>query len=76
MRELAEISKAALALNIDERTILVNQLADSLHAEQDPEIEGAWDKEIRRRLEEIRSGSVELIDSDVVFSEARRALRK
>ena len=76
MSELAEISKAALALNIDDRTILVNQLAESLHAEHDPEIERAWTKEIRRRVEEIRSGTVELIDSDVVFSEARRALRK
>ena len=76
MQELAEISKAALALTLDERTILANRLAESLHAESDPEIERAWKEEIRRRVEEVRSGSVELIDSEVVFSEARRAPRK
>ena len=76
MEQLAEISKAALALSVDERTILVNQLAESLHAESDPDVERAWQKEIRRRVDEIRSGKAELIDSDVVFSEARRALRR
>ena len=76
MSELAEVSKAALALSIDDRTILVNQLAESLQAEHDPDVERAWGEEIRRRVDEIRSGTAELIDSDVVFSETRRRLRR
>lgn len=76
MQEFAEISKAALALSLDERTILANQLAASLHADEDPDVKEAWMKVVRRRVEEVRSGAVVPVDSEVVFSEARRTLRK
>jgi hypothetical protein len=35
----------------------------------------AWQKVIARRLREVRSGEVELIDSEVVFDEARERLK-
>lgn len=73
MQELSKISEAALPLSLDERTILANQLAESLHSEMDADTDKAWRAEIRRRVEQIRTGAVELIDSEHVFSETRRS---
>jgi len=75
MEELTEISKAALALNIDERTILAHRLADSLH-EGDREVEEAWTREIRRRLDDVRSGRVETVDGPEGLARVRRSVRK
>ncbi len=76
MEELSEISKAALALDVDERTILAHRLADSLHAETDREISDAWAREIRRRLDDVRSGRVETIDGPEGLARIRRSVRK
>lgn len=38
------------------------------------EIERAWEEEIRRRLDDIRSGRVETIPADEVFASVRRLL--
>ncbi len=75
MEKLTEISKAALALNVDERTILAHRLADSLH-EVDREVEEAWTKEIRRRLDDVRSGRVETVDGPEGLARVRSIVRK
>jgi putative addiction module component (TIGR02574 family) len=75
MEELTEISKAALALNIDERTILAHRLADSLH-EVDREVDESWAHEIRRRLDDVRSGQVKTIDGPEGLARVRSIVRK
>lgn len=40
----------------------------------DPEVELAWETEIERRVREIDSGEVELIDGEVVMAEMRALL--
>jgi putative addiction module component (TIGR02574 family) len=44
---------------------------------QDPdeEIEAAWAEEIKRRLEEVESGTAKLIPAEEVFAEIRRLLK-
>ena len=76
MNELSEISKAALELNVDERTILAHRLADSVHAETGQNISEAWAKEIRRRLDDVRSGRVKTVDGTEGLARVRRLLRK
>jgi putative addiction module component (TIGR02574 family) len=53
----------------------VEDLLASLHEARDPEIEAAWDEEIRRRVEEIESGKAKLIPADEVFDEIRKMLK-
>lgn len=43
-------------------------LGEELLAEDDPETDAAWEEEILRRVEEIKSGKVEMIPMDQVFA--------
>jgi putative addiction module component (TIGR02574 family) len=76
-----EIRQMAHALPEDQRIELANSLYESLDAEAEQaspaEIESAWDEEIKRRLDEIDSGKVEMIPGEVVLAEmeARRQER-
>jgi putative addiction module component (TIGR02574 family) len=69
-RDAAEILKDALALPIEARAALIGPLVDSLDTEVDEHAEEAWREEILRRLQEIDSGTTELVRWD----EARRRL--
>lgn len=69
-RKLAEVIAAGKALDADEREIAALVLQ---HAEDDDQadVDAAWDEEIDRRVEEILTGKVELVDGD----ETRRIIR-
>ncbi|HQU93208.1 MAG TPA: addiction module protein [Pyrinomonadaceae bacterium] len=73
---IKEITRQALGLSAKERALLLDRLHESLLSNREREIEDAWLKVAVRRLEEVRSGAVEPIDSEDVFDETRRALRK
>lgn len=70
-----ELSLKARALPAEERARLAEDLLASLHESPDPEIEAAWDEEIRRRIQEVESGAVELVPAEEAFAEVRRLLR-
>ena len=76
MEKLTGISNAALALDIDERTILANRLAESLHAESDSDLSEAWTQEIRRRIDDVRSGRVKTVDGPEGLARVRSLVRK
>lgn len=82
-----EVEKLAHALPEDQRIRLANSHYESVADEEqasEAEIEAAWGDEIKRRLEEIDSGAVELIPGEEVMErmlnrlspEARARLRK
>jgi putative addiction module component (TIGR02574 family) len=54
-----ELLKQALNLGETDRASVAGALIESLHQEVDPDVEVAWDAEIRRRVEELDSGAVE-----------------
>lgn len=62
-----QVLDAALALDVDERTILIAQLTESLHDEIDPDIEKAWIGECRRRWSAYEHGELETILAEEVF---------
>jgi putative addiction module component (TIGR02574 family) len=70
---LPDITSAALNLPPDQRAQLAQQLLASL--DRDPEIEAAWDEEIRRRVAELEAGTAKTIPAEQVFAEARRRLK-
>ena len=67
-----ELSQRARALSSEDRARLADELLASLDEEDGPETERAWEQEIGRRVEEIRSGKAKLITADQVFAETAR----
>ena len=53
----------------DEFDWLVESLLIKEKSELEAEIEAAWDREIKRRLDEIDSGAVEMIPAEQVHAE-------
>jgi putative addiction module component (TIGR02574 family) len=72
----ALLENAGLALkdlSSDEKLLLGVELIDAAHGDEDPaEVAEAWDKEIQRRVAEVRSGKVELVPWEEVLSETNR----
>lgn len=67
---------AVLNLPEEDRAWLAAELLASLDGPPDPDAEAAWKIEIERRVEEIESGAVELLDWDVVKTRLDEKLRK
>ena len=60
--QLSELLEKALALSTQDRSLLINRLIASLDEEPAEEgVEAAWDEEIKRRVEDIRTGRVKTI---------------
>ncbi len=60
-QEPQNLLDAALQLPIAERGQLVARLIQSFEGEDDLQVEEAWSSELRRRLEEIDEGRVQMI---------------
>jgi putative addiction module component (TIGR02574 family) len=68
---VSELLKKALALPPEARAALADSLLESLDEEPvDEGVEAAWSEEIKRRIEEIDSGKVQMIP----YEEVRRRL--
>ena len=74
MTDPNELLQKALALPEDERAELASTLIDSLDPVTDENVEAAWQEEISRRIEELRSGKVKTIPWDTVRKETRAIL--
>jgi len=65
-QEANELLQRALALSDEERAELASTLIDSLDAILDPNSEAAWQEEIARRAEELKSRNVESVSWQTV----------
>lgn len=65
-----QITTAALAMSVEDRQDLLVQLMDSLDGPPDEDYEEAWAAEIKRRLDDVRSGKA----VTVPWEEVRRKL--
>ena len=74
MQEAQELLKKALALPDKERADLAGSLIDSLDDPVDENAEAAWQEEIVRRLEDVRSGKVKTISWNDVRQKGRALL--
>jgi putative addiction module component (TIGR02574 family) len=65
--QASEVLEKALALSTQERGLLIDHLIESLHEGPAEEgVEEAWGEEIKRRVDDIRSGKVEMISGEDV----------
>jgi putative addiction module component (TIGR02574 family) len=69
-----QILQSALSLDPDDRVEIAESLILSLDEKRTAEIEAAWAEEIKRRLESIDKGQVQLIPADEVMREMRARL--
>lgn len=67
-RNAQEILEQARQLPPDEVDWLIESLLIKESNEPDTEVEAAWDGEIKRRLDEIDSGAVEMIPAEQVHA--------
>jgi putative addiction module component (TIGR02574 family) len=76
MMTLKELREAALRLPPEDRARLASVLINSLDALEDVQaVDAAWADEVRRRVEDLRTGKVRLLDGEQVFRLAREAAR-
>jgi putative addiction module component (TIGR02574 family) len=72
--EVSELLKRALSLPIDERAALANTLLDSLDAADESaagSIEEAWDREVARRIEDLKTGKAVTVPWEQLHRELR-----
>ena len=67
-RTAQEILEQARQLPPDEVDWLIESLLIKESNEPDAEVEAAWDDEIKRRLDEIDSGAVEMVPAEQVHA--------
>jgi putative addiction module component (TIGR02574 family) len=68
--QVSELLEKALALSVQERGALIDRLVESLDdAPAEGGVEAAWDEEIKRRVDDVRSGRVKTIPGEQVLRE-------
>lgn len=70
-----EIIEQIESLPIEGRAQIVDALLRTMN-QPDPAIDAAWIEEARRRLDDIRSGRVEVTPAEEVFAKARERFAK
>ena len=66
--QVSEVLEKALTLSTQERGLIIDRLIESLDEGPAEEgVEAAWADEIKRRVDDIRSGRVELIPGEQVL---------
>jgi putative addiction module component (TIGR02574 family) len=74
--EVSKLLEQALALSTQERGLVIDRLIESLDDEPAEEgVEEAWADEIKGRVEDIRSGKVEMIPGEEVLRRLAARLR-
>ena len=72
---IAELSRRARELAPEDRARLAQELLASLELALEPEVDAAWDNELRGRVADLEAGTAKLVRADEVFERARRILR-
>ncbi len=70
-----ELWARARALPAQERARLAEALLDSLDP-REGDVEAAWDEELRKRIDDVERGGVELVPAEQAFAEVRRAVAR
>ena len=73
---LDQLTADAMKLSLRDRVQLAQRLVSTLDDEVEADTEALWFAEAERRLEELRSGTAQGIDSEDAFRTAREALEQ
>ena len=70
MASIKDIIRDVSSLPVEERAMVIDSLLRTLNP-PDPEMDRAWAEVAKRRLEELRSGSVQPVPGEEVLSRVR-----
>jgi putative addiction module component (TIGR02574 family) len=73
--DLDQLTAEAMKLPLRDRVQLAQRLVSTIDDEFETDTEALWFAEAERRLEELRSGKVQGIDSEDAFRTGREALK-
>lgn len=73
--ELSRLIDEASMLPLDEQELLANSLLSHVAENTDQSVQAAWDAEIKRRLDDIRSGRAKMIPLEEVRRRMMARLR-
>jgi hypothetical protein len=76
MLSVEELIQEALSLPNATRVFLVEKLMESLESDIDENTQNLWNIEAKKRRDEIRNHSVELIPGEIALSQVRRILEQ
>ena len=68
-RDVKELIREAAELPESDRATLAGAMLESLEPRPTPEVKAAWSREIERRVREIDTGAVELLDWEQIRAE-------
>ena len=71
-----ELAAQAIRLSAKIRARLADLLLASLTDEEDPDVDAAWDQEIRRRVSAVESGTARLVSGADVHAQARKLFQR
>ena len=74
MSTLADVTKEALSLPVDDRVVLAQRVWDSMEHFAGSDVERAWMDETDRRWRDIEEGKVQCQPADEVMKRARESL--
>jgi len=72
---VAELSERAKVLPPEDRARLAEALLASLEESPSPEVDVAWDAEIKKRIAEVEAGTARLVPAEELFARVRHSLR-
>jgi len=73
--ELSKLLDEASMLPLEEQELLANSLLSHVADNADQSVQAAWDEEIKRRLDDIRSGKAKMIPLEEVRRRMTARLR-
>ena len=76
MLSVEQLIQEALSLPNDTRVFLVEKLMESLESDIDENIQNLWNIEAKKRRDEIRNHTVELIPGELALTQVRQILEK
>ena len=70
------LATQAIKLSEEDRARLIDLLLASLPEGEDPDVEAAWDQEIRNRVTTLESGAARLVSAADVHAQARKIYKR
>lgn len=76
MLSVEKLIQEALSLPNETRLLIVEKLIESLESDIDESTQNLWNVEAKKRRDEIRNNTVDLIPGEVALSQVRQILDK
>ena len=74
--DLDQLTADAMKLSLRDRVQLAQRLVSTIDDEVETDTDALWFAEAERRLEELKNGTVQGVDSEDAFRTAREALKR